>query len=100
MKSAALIGGFMAGLVNAGALVFLWRHVQGTDSVVTVVAGFFAVWSILLPSLAYLFPSGKDYENLARERAEREANKDVGADDPNQIGEFWGNTESAFGDGW
>jgi phage terminase large subunit len=41
-------------------------------------------------------------QNIQQQRdfAKREANKDVGADDPNQIGEFWGNTESAFGDGW
>jgi hypothetical protein len=41
-------------------------------------------------------------QNIQQQRdfAKREANKDVGADDPNQTGEFWGNTESAFGDGW
>jgi phage terminase large subunit len=42
-------------------------------------------------------------QSIEAQRAfnKREAGKDIGPDDPNQIGEFWGNTESAFGsDGW
>jgi hypothetical protein len=41
-------------------------------------------------------------QSIEAQRAfnKRETSKDIGADDPNQIGEFWGNTESAFGDGW
>lgn len=41
-------------------------------------------------------------EQVEHQRAynKRQTEKDIGEDDPNQAGEFWGNTESAFGDGW
>jgi hypothetical protein len=73
VKTAALFYGFLAGLISTGVLSFLWLHTQGIDRAAVEVALGITVVTVILPAFAYFFPSGRDYEQLARERAEREA---------------------------
>lgn len=73
MKNVAHICGFIASLFSTGALIVMWWQTHGVDRVIITVAGSFAILNLILSTIAYLFPTGKDYELLAKERTDREA---------------------------
>lgn len=79
MSRPALIFGFLASILSLVVQAFVWRHLTAygrTFTAIYATSVLFSVTTISLIVVNYFFPTGKDYERLARERAEREANKD------------------------